>query len=348
MPVAHSPFRHDGGLSGQLAVAFDDVVHVVAIDEIVVDAVLHLAPPAHVELFLRVTGIVGAESAISHGAVGFPLNLQGDTLSGLKIIGEFVAVGVPGRAPAFGHHLLAVDKDAHVAGIIHYELVFARLVSLDFSFIGHVASGEIEILGKVDHVGEVATDKVLEIDGVFALHEGCSGFVSGDVGAGQGALLPLFVIKLEYAAELLVVLGISPTAKGIAIPEDAIVVGGDYEGDGDFGVVLEKLLVLPFIVEFIALVLAEAVDALFVVEALEDLAHGVAFRALHLYGGEFAATLSLFHDESACLVVEIDVAGSEGDCGLDLRSHDRNGGIGLLHVEAHLPLVGKHHEAGIL
>lgn len=79
-------------------------------------------------------------------------------------VGEFEAVGVPGGAPAFGHHLLIVDVYSLIARIIQDELVFAGLFCLDPAFVGDVAAGEVEVAREIHHMAQVVPDKVFEID----------------------------------------------------------------------------------------------------------------------------------------------------------------------------------------
>ncbi len=213
LPIAHRPFRHHRSLTGQCAVAGDDVIHVVAIDEIIVNAVLHLTPPAHVHLLLRIAWVIHAKSAVSHRSVRFPLYLDGHPFTPLKIHREFIAVGIPCRAPTLRHHLLIVDIHFLIAGIIEYELIFTALLRLYCALVGDMATGEIEILRKIDHVGKIPSLQMLEIDGILTLHECGLRRVCRNVSACQGTLLTILVKQLEYSAELLVAVGITPAAK---------------------------------------------------------------------------------------------------------------------------------------
>ena len=45
LPVSHRPLRHDLRLSGKGTVTADDLVHIVAGDEVPVHLLAHLAPP---------------------------------------------------------------------------------------------------------------------------------------------------------------------------------------------------------------------------------------------------------------------------------------------------------------
>ncbi len=45
LPVAHGPLRHHRSLTGQAAVTGDDLVGSLAVYEIIVGHILHLAPP---------------------------------------------------------------------------------------------------------------------------------------------------------------------------------------------------------------------------------------------------------------------------------------------------------------
>ena len=196
-------------------------------------------------------------------------------------------------------------------------------------------------------MGEVAADQMLEIDGVFALHE-CRLVVAGwHVGACQGAFLPFLVEELEDSSDLSVAFGVAPAAEGVAVPEDAVVVGRDYEGHRHFGVVLVEFLVLSLVVEFVALVLSQAVDAFVFGKRLEGLPYGVAFRAFHFNRGELPSPFGFGEDQLALLVVELHVAACEGDSGLDGGCHHRYRGVGLLHVVFHVGRTLEHCEARV-
>ena len=56
---------------------------------------------------------------------------------------------------------------------------------------------------------------------------------------------------------------------GGTVPKNAVTAGGNDERHRYFGVVLEKLFVFAFVVEFVALMLSESVDALVVIKRTE-------------------------------------------------------------------------------
>ncbi len=348
LPVAHHPFGHDGGFAGESAVTLDDIVHVVAIYKVIVDLRLHFAPPAHLHLLLVAAWRVGAQTAVGYGAVGLPLDLDGHTLSGLEIDAEFVGIGVPGSAPALGDYFLAVDGYGDVARVVEYELVFARLGGFDVAFIFHMAARVVEILREIDHMLELLAYEMLEVDGVLALHYLRSVGPLGSVGACQRAFLAILVINLEHLAELAVGLGVAEAAQRIAVPEDAVVVGRHHEGHRHLGIILEKFFVASLVVEFVALMLTESVDALLVAQRFEYLAHGVAFGVLDLYGRKFASAVGFRHYQPAILVVKFDVARGEADGGPHFGGDDRDSRVGLLDGKLCFILLRHYHKAAVV
>ncbi len=135
MPVAHGPFRHYGRFAGESAVAAYYIVHVVAVDEVVVDHVLHLAPPCELILLVVECRGIYAKAAVGHAAVGLPLNPYGRALAFLEIYRKFVAVGIPSRAPSLFHYRLVVYVYGLVARVVHDEVECAALTRLNLSFV---------------------------------------------------------------------------------------------------------------------------------------------------------------------------------------------------------------------
>ena len=118
LPVAHGPFGHDLGLARQGAVAADDLIDIVSLDEIVVYAVLHLAPPGHLVLDGLFHGTEDTETAVASAAVRFPFDPDGHFRAFLEVDCELVAVGVPCGAPDLGDDQFTVYEYLGVAGIV--------------------------------------------------------------------------------------------------------------------------------------------------------------------------------------------------------------------------------------
>ena len=232
LPVAHGPFGHDLGLASQGAVAADDLVDIVALDEIVVYAVLHLAPPGHLVLDGLFHGTEDAETAVAGTAVRLPFDPDGHFPPFLEIDCELVAVGVPCGTPDLGDDLFAVDEYLGVAGIVQEEAECAALLGLQLAFEGHVRPGEIEV-GRTLDLLAFGRDKILLVDGGLAADQGvllrpvgAGGAARGrDVSPCQRALFTVFVIKGEHFSQMQVIPRVTPAKEGVAVPEDAVVPG---------------------------------------------------------------------------------------------------------------------------
>lgn len=139
--------------------------------------------------------------------------------------------------------------------------------------------GEIEI-GRTLDLLAFGCDEILLVDGGLAADQGVllesvGGVVAArgrDVSPCQRALFAVFVIKGEHFSQMQVIPRVTPAEEGVAVPEDAVVPGGDYERDGNLGVVLVKLFVLALVVPFVGLVLSETVKRL-VIRRIECLSY---------------------------------------------------------------------------
>ncbi len=158
------------GFACEGAVPAYHVVHVGAVYEIIVDHILHFAPPRHLLAGRIIDRLVCAQSAVCHATVRFPFDFDRDTLSFLKFHGEFVAVRIPRCAPAAVYHFLVVDIDCLVAGVVHNKIVFSAYRRLQLAFVAYLGSGVVEIARKVHHVAEVAANKVLKVYFGFFAH----------------------------------------------------------------------------------------------------------------------------------------------------------------------------------
>ena len=117
-----------------------------------------------------------------------------------------------------------------------------------------------------------------------------------------------------------------------------------HKGHRHLGVVLKQLLVLALVVEFVGLMLTQAVYALVVVERLEYLCHRVRLRITGLVGGKSAAAGLFLENLVALAVIEYHRAVLAVEHGADLRcmhTHDIAGpgdaesGCGRQHRRKH-------------
>ena len=76
------------------------------------------------------------------------------------------------------------------------------------------------------------------------------------------SLLPLLVVEAESAVQLEVVVGITKTAVGIAVPEQTIILIGHHKWYGHFRVVLEQILIFPLHVQLLRLMLSQSIERL--------------------------------------------------------------------------------------
>ena len=96
----------------------------------------------------------------------------------------------------------------------------------------------------------------------------------------QTALLAVGVIKSEDFPQLFIILRIAEAHHRITVHEDAVAFIRNDERHRHLRVVLEKLLVLSFVIELISLMLSKAVESL-VFRRLKDLPERPAARTLH-------------------------------------------------------------------
>ena len=178
---------------------------------------------------------------------------------------------------------------------------------------------------------------MLEVQGIFPTHNRfeVKPFMSL-ISTGDGTFLAFLIIKLEHFAQLLVVIRITKTSQRIAIPQEAIALVGHDEWHGYLGIVLEKFLVLTFIIEFIRLMLTQSIESL-IRRRFEYLTHGVLLLAFHFYRGKRLASPLVFRqDDIALQVGKFHLTRGLVHNGLHLRSDDGNGLFCIFHREGSL------------
>ena len=105
-------------------------------------------------------------------------------------------------------------------------------------------------------MSDILALEVFEVQRILATNEGVHVRAwCRSIGTRDCPFLALLIEELEDRAELGVIVRIPKAAQGIAVEQDAVVLVGDDEGDGDLRVVLEELLVLSFIIKLVGLVL---------------------------------------------------------------------------------------------
>ena len=277
LPEAEGPFRIERRLAGEVAVTADDLVIGVSREEIEVGLRLELGPEAQAVLLLDAPGCGHHQADVGHAAFGSPENLDGLALPGLEMDLETVAVGVPGRTPAEGHHLFPADRGRLETGIILGEIVVALLGGLQFAFIFHNTAERMDGIVR-DYPFVFVIQGILAADHIVTIE-------TTVIKPGQGAFLAVPVVQLEHLPKLLIRLGIAPAAQRIGVEQEAVAPGRHDERNADLRVVLVQFLVLPLVVEFARLLLPEAVEGL-VVRRIKDRMDAVRFLSFHLDGLE--------------------------------------------------------------
>ena len=227
LPEAQRPLRVERGLARQRAIARDDLVEVLACNEVVVHVARHLAPDG--ELALVGVELGHAQSAIGHVAVGLPLDAQLHAPVLAQHLVEPVGIGIPGCAPTLGHHLLTVDVDLDVASIIEHELILLVGGGLDEALVDHRRAIETEALGQVlDATGLRQTGRFgslraveLVIEAVLVAHQLMACTVG--IGTREVSLPTLLVVETESTVQLQVFVGITKTAVAVSVPQQTVV-----------------------------------------------------------------------------------------------------------------------------
>ena len=138
LPVSHRPLRHDLRFPGQGAVSTDNLVHILTINKIIIDLILHFSPPRLFVLFFNRYRRQCTQTTIGYISVRSPFNFQWNAFTSLQIYGKLITIRVPSRTPTFGNHQFTVNIYLHVSCIIKDETEFSTLHRLYFSFVSHL------------------------------------------------------------------------------------------------------------------------------------------------------------------------------------------------------------------
>ena len=121
LPEAQHPLGIDGSLTCQRTIAADDLVGILAGNEVIVHVLRHLAP--YRELLLVGVLLRHTQTTIADTTIGTPLDTQlGTTALSQRRI-KLIGIRIPGSTPALGHHLLTIDIHLDIAGIVENEMV---------------------------------------------------------------------------------------------------------------------------------------------------------------------------------------------------------------------------------
>ena len=352
LPETQHPLRIDGSLARQRTIARDDLVGILARNEVVVHVLCHLTPDG--ELALVLMRLDGTQTAIAHVAIGTPFYTELLALTLTHQLAEFIRIGVPGRTPTLGHHLLTAYIYLNISRIIENEVILAIFGCLDKALVNHVGTIETNVLRQILDTAKLRTvgnfrrcrTVELEIDGILLAHQRLAVLIG--IGSRQVSFPTLLVVDLESTAQLLVVLRITETAVAVRIPQQTIVLSGQHERHADLGVILEQVLVQALHIQLLRLVLAQTVERLFariavaveqqvprqtVTLGLGNLRHvdtNLAIR--HAERLESLAVLSLLQQLLAIGIVESDSSRLLIHASLD---------IGSLHAD---PVAIRHRE----
>ena len=232
------------------------------------------------------------------------------------------------------------------------------------AFVGHFCSVELDVLRKVVDAARPFLELVqvgngkLKVEAVLTTHQLLA--LRVDVGAGERTFHTTLVIQLEGMVQLLVVIGITPTAVGIGIPQNAVIAVAHHKRNAHLRVVLEQLLVHSFIIEVFRLMLAQSVERLVggAVElqvpcpAVAVVFSQLAITNLTLRNGEGLeglAAIGQFRQEGLPLAVKkLNVAITPSDNGTDLLCLHRDLLRILLNREFWFSRLRDNHQTGRL
>ena len=242
---------------------------------------------------------------------------------------KLICIRIPCSPPTLRHDFFIADGHCSITGIIETELIISGYGSLQFALICNLRAIELEIFRKIDDTCHFRSYKMLEINLRFLTYDRLA--MGRNIGTCEDSFLSVPVIKLEDLAKLLVILRISETHHRIAVHEDTVSLVRNNERNRHLRIVLEQLLVLSLVVEFVRLMLSEAVESL-IFRRLEHLTESISMSAFNLYGLEALATaLLLFQNDITFRICKPDFSSRGQDVCLYRRGSDRNGITGLLN-----------------
>ena len=121
LPITHRPFRHNLRLPCQRTITTDHVIHVFAINKVIVYLILHFAPPGQFILLILRDRCQHSKPTIRNSSIRLPINLNGNTFACLQLYSELITVRIPRCTPTLRHHQLIVYINFCITGIIQNE-----------------------------------------------------------------------------------------------------------------------------------------------------------------------------------------------------------------------------------
>ena len=115
LPEAQHPLGIETGLSCQRAIAGNNLIEILACDEIIVHILGHLTPYRELAALLSTTGLGNTQATISLATIRTPLYAELHFPTLLEFTAELIGIRIPSRAPTLGHNLLAIDVDLDIA-----------------------------------------------------------------------------------------------------------------------------------------------------------------------------------------------------------------------------------------
>ena len=268
LPETEHPFGINRSLTRQSAIAGNDLVEVLAGNEIIIHVATHLTPDAKLLTLLTAARLRDTETAIRDIAIGLPLNAKLRLHSLFQWSRELPGVRVPGRTPSLGNDFLASDIHLHITGIIENELIEFGLGSLHETFIDYIGTFHAEVLREILDAsrfrlignGRSSGGIEFEIDGVLSTYDLLAILIH--IGSRKMSCLTILVVKLESTVELQVIFRISKAAIAVAVPQNAIAIGGKHERNAHLRVILEEVFVLALHIKFLSLMLSQTIKCL--------------------------------------------------------------------------------------
>ena len=155
LPETHCPLRHYRSLARKSTAAVNDLIRIVTCNEIIVNFLLHLTPPAHFRPGLRCNRSECPERAVGHIPVRLPLNPQRAAPALDELVTEFITIWIPSSSPTFRHNLHGIYPHPDITRIIENEIEVPILIALKHSIVCHYSALERDLSLQPLDVAEV-------------------------------------------------------------------------------------------------------------------------------------------------------------------------------------------------
>ena len=263
LPEAQRPLWIDGCPACQRTVTSNNLIRILARNEIIVHILCHLRPDAQTVL-RRIHR--GAQSAVAYPSVRTPLHTKLVTFPLHQTAVELVGIRIPCCTPTFRDDLFAIDIYLNITRIIENKVKRCRLTGFYKALINNVGTIKHKALGQILNTTRLSLEcqfRLLRrikliVQRVLLTHQRLP--ISIGIGTRQVALYAFLIVKFKDTVQLLVVIWISKASIGISVPQQSIIVTGHNERNTDLGIILEEVLILSQHVQLFRLVLSQTIE----------------------------------------------------------------------------------------